>query len=147
MALVRSHFDYCDIIFHLPELVNPSNPNTLSDLMEKIEKVQYLAGLAVTGAWKGTSRVKLYEELGWESLSDRRLSRRILQLHKIVDHKTPTFLFEKLPPNHNVLVYLPYVFQNVNYRTIRVSKTFFLMLYSIGMNEFVTLSTFLNLRK
>ena len=46
--------------------------------MEDIERVQYQAALVVTGAWKGTSRTKLYEELGWESLSDRRRIRRIL---------------------------------------------------------------------
>ena len=38
---------------------------------------------------KGSNRYKLYEELGWESLSDRRWCRRILQVHKIVNDKTP----------------------------------------------------------
>ena len=28
--------------------------------------------LAVTGAWQGSNRSKLYDELGWESLSNRR---------------------------------------------------------------------------
>ena len=41
----------------------------------KIESVQYSAALAVTGTWRGTSREKLYAELGWESLSSRRWSR------------------------------------------------------------------------
>ena len=36
--------------------------------MEKLESVRYSAALSVTGAWKGTSRDKLYDELGWESL-------------------------------------------------------------------------------
>ena len=40
--------------------------------MEKVEAVQYSAALAVTGAWRGTSREKLYSELGWEALSDRK---------------------------------------------------------------------------
>ena len=56
--------------------------------MEDVERIQYQAALAVTGSWKGSSRTKLYEELGWESLSDRRLSRRVLQLHKIVNNCT-----------------------------------------------------------
>ena len=51
--------------------------------MESIEKVQYIGALAVTGAWQGSSRSKLYDELGWESLSDRRMFRRVLQLYKI----------------------------------------------------------------
>jgi len=80
-------------------------------LMELTEKVQYQAALAVTGAWQGTDRVKLYEELGWESLTDRRLYRRILQMHKIFDGQTPSYLREKLPPNRNSLVNLPNVFQ------------------------------------
>ena len=46
--------------------------------MEMLEKNQYQAALAVTGAWQGSSRVKLYEELGWESLSDRRMCRRVV---------------------------------------------------------------------
>ena len=45
---------------------------SLHDHMEMIEKIQYQAALVVTGAWQGTSRVKLYDELGWESLSDCR---------------------------------------------------------------------------
>ena len=58
---------------------------SLHDHMEMIEKIQYQAALAVTGTWQGTSRVKIYEELGWESLSDRRISRRVLQIYKIID--------------------------------------------------------------
>ena len=71
--------------------------------MERVEKLQYQAALAVTGAWQGTSRVKIYEQLGWESLSDRRMSKRVLQLHKIIDGKTPAYLHDKLPPNRNVV--------------------------------------------
>ena len=48
--------------------------------MEKVEKVQYQAALAVTGTWLGSSRTKLYEELGWEILTDRRRCRRVLQV-------------------------------------------------------------------
>jgi ribonuclease P/MRP protein subunit RPP40 len=86
-ALVRSHLDYCDIIYHIPPTSHePPLGVTLHDHMEMVEKTQYQAALAVTGAWQGTSRVKIYEELGWESLSDRRrMCKRVLQLHKIID--------------------------------------------------------------
>ena len=40
--------------------------------MEKSERIQHQAALAVTNAWQGSCRSKLYEELGWESLSGRR---------------------------------------------------------------------------
>ena len=60
--------------------------------MGKAERIQYQVALAITGTWQGSSRSKLYEELGWESLSERRWCRRILQLHKIVINKTPSYL-------------------------------------------------------
>ena len=63
---------------------------SLHDHMEMVEKIQYQAAPAVTGSWQGTSRVRIYEKLGWESLSDRRISRRVLQIHKIIDEKNPT---------------------------------------------------------
>ena len=71
--------------------------------MGKVEIIQYLAALAISGSWHSSSRSKLYEELGWESLSDRRTSRRILQIHKISNNKTPSYLKEKLPPNYRTL--------------------------------------------
>ena len=61
---------------------------TLNSIMEKLEKVQYQAALAITGAWQGSSRSKIYDELGWESLSDRRNCRRVLQIHKIIINDT-----------------------------------------------------------
>ena len=113
-ALVRSHLDYCDIIYHIPPTQHaPPLGTSLHDHMEMVEKTQYQAALAVTGAWQGTSRNKIYEELGWESLSDRRMCKRVLQLHKIIDEKTPDYLRRKLPPNRNVVINLPNVFHEI----------------------------------
>ena len=114
----------------MPQITHPPPLGiTLSSVMEIVEKVQYQAALAVTGAWQGSSRSKLYEELGWESLSDRRFTRRILQVHKIVDGISPVYLRNKMPPNRNVLgnpgVSLPYVFHNIQCRTVRFSNSFF----------------------
>ena len=67
---VRPHLDYGDVIYHIPQNVcEISHSVVLTNQMEKLESVQYSAALAVTGAWKGTSRDKLYGELGWESLN------------------------------------------------------------------------------
>ena len=71
--------------------------------MNVIEKVQYQAALAITGAWQGTNRSKIYEELGWESLSDRRWCRRILQVYKIFNNMTPLYLKNKLPRHRRPL--------------------------------------------
>ena len=97
-ALVRSHLDYCDIIYHIPAQLNPPPLGlTLPNLMGKVEQIQYKAALAITGAWRGSSRVKIYEKLGWETLSDRRNLRRILQMHKILNNDTPPYLKACLP--------------------------------------------------
>ena len=66
--------------------------------MEKIEKIQYQAGLAITGGWHGSNRNKLYENLGWESLSDRPFIRRVLQPFNIRTNLTAAYLNDKLPP-------------------------------------------------
>ena len=94
-TLVRSHLDYCDIIYHIPSGQTQFGV-TLNALMEKTERIQYLAALAVTGAWQGSSHSKLYEELGWESLSERRWCRRILHIHNIASNKKPSYLKDKL---------------------------------------------------
>ena len=66
--------------------------------MEKVERTQYQTALAITGTWQGTNRSKRYEELRWETLSDRRCCRRFPQIHKIEEYKTTSYLRDKLPP-------------------------------------------------
>ena len=61
-SFVRSHLDYSDILYD-----KPNNENFQS----KFEKDQYSACLAITGAIQGTSRTKLYDELGLHSLIKR----------------------------------------------------------------------------
>ena len=58
-SFVRSHLDYGDILYDKPNNENFQN---------KLEKVQYRACLAKIGAIQGTSRTKLYDELGLHSL-------------------------------------------------------------------------------
>ena len=88
-ALVRSHLDYCDVVYHIPSIIHqPPLGKTLKSLMEKVERIQYQAALAITGAWQGSSRSKIYDELGWGTLSDRSNYRRVLQIHKILNNNT-----------------------------------------------------------
>ena len=90
---VRPHLDYCDVIFHIPQQNNQFDSSiNLNLLMNSLESTQYHAALAVSGAWKGTNTSKLYEELGWESLSDRRWMRRLLHFYKIFNNLTPSYL-------------------------------------------------------
>ena len=54
---------------HLDVIYDQSNNFRLTD---KIETVQYNVALAITGAFRRTSKGKLYQELGLESLKVRR---------------------------------------------------------------------------
>ena len=55
-------------------------PNNKS-FSQKIETVQYNAALAITGAIKGISQIKVYNELGLESLEFRRWFRKLFVLY------------------------------------------------------------------
>ena len=68
--------------------------------MEKLESVLYSAALTVTGTWRGTSREKLYTELGWESLSSRRWSRCLTLFYKFVNNLSPEYKVDPIPPLH-----------------------------------------------
>ena len=56
--------------------------------------VQYDAARIVTGAWRGSPRKQLFDELGWDSLNKRKLS----LLHEIYYYKFPSYLDDILTP-------------------------------------------------
>ena len=85
-SIVRPHLDYGDIIYDQPQ--NESFCN-------KIERIQYNAALA--GAIRGTSKTKLYKELGLEFLKSRRWFRRLCTFHKIITYNIPLYLADLLP--------------------------------------------------
>ena len=111
---VRPLLDYGDVIYH----------NQREDLMNLVEQVQYKAALIVTGCWQGTSRVKLYDELGWESLSDRRWGRRMTLYYKIVNGLTPAYLFEHVP-NEAPRALRKFVPKAPLTKTLRYANSFF----------------------
>ena len=55
--------NYCDTIY---------DQAYTASFHQKIESVQYNSALAITGAIRGTSKEKLYHELGLETLEKRR---------------------------------------------------------------------------
>ena len=91
-AFIRPHLDYGDVVYDFPG--NAS-------FMQKLESVQYNASLAITGCFRGTSRDKLYSELGLESLADRRFYRRLIAFYKIVNKKAPQHLID-YPPTQDL---------------------------------------------
>ena len=87
-SFIRSHLDFADVIYDQP------NNKTFCD---KIESIQYNAALAITGAIRGTSKDKLYKELGFESLSSRRWFKRLTLFHKIINNNGPSYLLNIIP--------------------------------------------------
>jgi len=91
-AFIRPHLDYSDVIYDQP--LNNSFVN-------KLESVQYRACLAITGAVQGSSKEKLYSELGLESLQNRRWYRRLCTFYKIKTSEHPKYLFDLIPTQNN----------------------------------------------
>ena len=73
-SFIRPHLDYGDILYD-----KPSNDN----FQNRMEKVQYRACLAITGGIQGTSRERLYDELGLNSLVKRRWCNKLVFFIKL----------------------------------------------------------------
>ena len=112
-SFVRPNLNYGDIIYDKP-LNKP--------FRKKIESVQYNAALITTAAIKGTCRDKIYQELGLESLADRRWSEKLIFFHKIILGLQPSYLQNFLNPYDDERPYL------TQYATQKSINTFFPLL-------------------
>ena len=88
-SFIRPLLDYADVNYD-----QPSN----ASFAKKIESVHNNAALAITGAIRGSSREKLYQELGLEYLYRRRWVRRLCLLYKVLSTGQPTYIYDFLPP-------------------------------------------------
>ena len=64
---------------------------------QKLEKIQCNACLTITGAIRGTSKEKIYQELSFESLKCRRWFRKLCFFFKILRNKSSDYLFRIVP--------------------------------------------------
>ena len=88
-TFARPHLDYGDVIYE--KVFNQS-------FHKKLESVQYNAALAMTGAILETNTTKkLYQELGLESLQNRRKLRSLCLFYKIYKHHTQPYLHNLIP--------------------------------------------------
>jgi len=111
-AFVRPHLNYRDTIYDYPGNVSFS---------QRLESIQYNACLANTGCFRGTSREKLYSELGIE---------RLVFFYKAFNSIVPQYLREILPPQNVALVILrsrtpPPPIYPLDARTERYQNSFF----------------------
>ena len=89
----RLHLEYGDLI--------SDQPNNES-FCQQIESVQYNASLANTGAIKGAPRLKLYNEIGLESLKFRQWFRKPCTFYKIKSTGFPSYLYDLIPKSSHM---------------------------------------------
>ena len=87
-AFVRPHLDYGDIIYD--QAHNAS-------FHQKLESLQYNACLAITGAIRGSSREKIYQELGFEFLQQCCWYRKLFSFYRVFKNERPRYLFNTIP--------------------------------------------------
>ena len=99
----------------------------ISEFTTKLKSTQDTDALAVNGAWRGTNKSKLLDELGWESLYHRRWYRRLTHFYKLKNSQSPLYLYHLIPPEHEVHYDLrtPRVYETQRGRTARFSNTYF----------------------
>ena len=66
-----------------------------------METIPYNAALAITGAIRGYCREKLYQELGLETLQQRRWYKKLCCFYKVLKSQSPKYLFS-ITPKHNM---------------------------------------------
>ena len=90
---IQPHLDYGDIVYD--RAFNES-------FHKNLESIQYNAAIAITGAIRGTSSEKIFQELGLESLKSRRWLRKLCLFYNIFHKKYLTYLFQLITPSNNV---------------------------------------------
>ena len=92
-AFDKPYLDYGDILYD--QAYNMS-------FHHKLESIQCNACLAITGAIRGISKEKRYQELGLESLQLRQWYRKLGMFYKIYKTKSPQYLFKLIPEKPHV---------------------------------------------
>ena len=83
-SFIRPHLDYGDIVYD--RAFNES-------FHKNLESIQYNSAIAITGAIRGASSEKLFQELGLESVKSRRWLRKLCLFYKIFHEKSPCIFF------------------------------------------------------
>ena len=77
-SFIRPHLEFADVTFDKPSSANFSN---------RIEPAQYHVVLAIAGTISGTSKEKLYQELRFETMKERRWFRRLCYFYRILNNR------------------------------------------------------------
>ena len=98
-VFVRLHLDYGDILYD--QAYNMSFEG-------KLESTQYDAYLAITAAMRGTSKEKLYQELGLQPLQLQCWFSELDMFYKIFKSKSLSYLFKLISEKNSCICYKKY---------------------------------------
>ena len=102
-------------------LTKPSN----ATFPNRIESAQHNAASAIAVTIRGTSTEKLYQELGFKTMKERRWFRRLCCFYKILNNETPGYLYSLLsPPNRHYNTRKYSNIKQIFYRTETFSNLF-----------------------
>ena len=89
-AFVKPHLDNGDVLY---------DQGYNASFHQKLEKIQRNAcvSITITGGIRHTSKEKIYQELGLESLESRRWFSKLCFFFKILKNKSPDYLFRIIP--------------------------------------------------
>ena len=113
-SFIRPVLEYSDVLWD----------NCSETCKNQLESIQIDAARIVTGVTKLCSIQKLYEEVGWDTLQERRRKHKLILFYKMVNNLSPDYLSSLVPPlvgENN-----PYNVRNAhNFRTIEARTTLF----------------------
>ena len=113
----------------------------------KLESHQYNMTLTIIWATEGTSKKKLYQELGWESLCSRRWFRKLCLFLQIYWNKEPPYFF-KIMPNNSQLRFNSNAYNLLNINAeANLFSSFFLPSLSCERNKIQSSTTLKKLKK
>ena len=135
-TFVRPKLEYANVVWN----------NCTKQDSNLLESLQLDAARIVTGARKGTSHDKIYNEIGWPLLSDRREQNQLVLFYKMVNDEAPPYLTELVPSNvgqcvgdrnlrnHNKL-------RSFKPRTVRFQKSFLPNVVNLWNNLDINITT------
>ena len=100
-SFVRLHLAYADVIFDKPSNTTFSN---------EIERAQHNAALAIAGTIKDTSKEKVYQELGFETIKERRFP-RLYCFYKTLNNQAPSIkhLYSLFPHQAGIIIHITFL--------------------------------------
>ena len=123
-SFIRPLLEYADVVWD----------NCTQQQIKELEKIQIEAGRIVSGTTKLVAIDKLYRELGWLKLSERRKLHKLFLFYKMQNGLAPDYLVDLVPPR--VGNETPYSLRNAdNYQQVHANSRLTSFKYKFERNS------------